>query len=80
MASMDGLLMHSNSLQSCPKSMPSTISSASDSPVVTSEDVSVLLESFETTMHMYHLSEEYIRSKFSQKYLVPYSSLSGNFL
>lgn len=45
-ASTDGLLMHSNSLQSSPKSIPSTILSASD--VGFFENNSVLFESFVT--------------------------------
>lgn len=43
-----GLLMHSNSLQSSPNSIPSTILSASDILMVGSGDNSVLLESFVT--------------------------------
>lgn len=49
-ASTAGLLMHSNSLQSSPKSIPSTILSASDFPIIRSGDTSVVFESFATAV------------------------------
>ena len=45
--------MHSNSLQSSPKSIPSTILSASDFSMVGSGDNSELLESFVTARNIY---------------------------
>lgn len=60
--STKGLLMHSNSLQSSPKSMPSTILSASDLSAVASGDASVLLDSFATATKIYGHSEFIISS------------------
>lgn len=45
------LLLHTDSLQSSPKSIPFTILSASDISVAVSEDNSVLLESFVTASY-----------------------------